>query len=80
MTHYDVEVTARWLPNGRFEPSQFTWQGRAYRVESTGRHWEDADGLHILCMVPGGQVFELTFQLNPARWVLRPPASMARPA
>jgi hypothetical protein len=75
-----VEVTARWLPDGRFEPAQFAWQGRTYLVESTGRQWEDADGLHALCMVPGGQVFELIFQLNPARWALRPPHGSARPA
>jgi hypothetical protein len=80
MTHQSVDVKARWEPSGRFEPSQFTWQGRLYSVESTGRHWEDADGLHILCMAAGGQVFELTFQLNPARWMLRPPAAKQHPA
>jgi hypothetical protein len=49
-------------------------------IESTGRQWEDVDRLHVLCMALGGQVFELIFQQNPARWVLRPPASSPRPA
>lgn len=76
-----VEVTARWLPGGRFEPSQFIWQGRTYLVESTGRQWEDEAGLHVLCMAAGGLVFELSFKLNPAGWVLRPPlGAAARPA
>lgn len=74
-----VEVAARWLPDGRFEPTQFVWQGRTYQVESTGRQWEDAVGLHVLCMLPGGQVLELIFQLDPACWALRQPLGVARP-
>ncbi len=70
-----VQVAARWEPGGRFEPSQFIWQGQAYQVESTGRAWEDEAGLHVLCMVPGGHVFELIFRLHPAGWLVRPPVS-----
>lgn len=80
MTLEIVEVTAHWGKKGRFEPDQFIWQGQAYPVESTGRHWEDLDGLHVLCMTPGGQVFELVFQLNPARWMIRPPLVTPRMA
>lgn len=69
-----VQVAARWKHDGKFEPSQFFWKGHMYRVESTGRDWEDADGFHILCMVEGGKVFELIFQLNPAGWRLKPPS------
>ncbi len=70
-----VQVTARWEPDGRFEPSQFVWLGQVYQVESTGRTWEDEGGFHVLCMVPGGHVFELIFHLQPAGWLVRPPVS-----
>lgn len=69
-----VSVSARWKLNGRFEPLQFQWQGRVYRITSTGRSWEDEIGLHVLCMVYD-QVFELVFRLQPAGWWLRPPAN-----
>jgi hypothetical protein len=78
MTLEPVEVIARWDPKGRFDPSQIVWKGRTYLVESTGRGWEDMDGLHVLCMLPGGQVVELVFQLNPARWMIRPPLAAPR--
>jgi hypothetical protein len=68
-----VQVMARWQIDGSFSPQQFVWQGQIYQVESTGRQWEDLVGLHVLCMVAGGRVFELVFQLNPAGWQLRPP-------
>lgn len=70
-----VEVAAHWKRSGRFEPGQFTWRGQVYHVESTGRSWEDEDGLHVLCMVPEGKVFELVFHLQPAGWSVRPPAA-----
>lgn len=68
------EVSARWKHDGIFEPQQFSWKGHLYRVESTGRHWEDDEGFHILCMVGGSQVFELVFHLKPAGWIIRPPS------
>ena len=72
MTYEPVKVQARWKHEGRFEPSQFFWRGKMYKIESTGRDWEDEEGLHILCMLPNKQVFELIFQLNPAGWFIRP--------
>jgi hypothetical protein len=73
----DAEVSARWKHDGKFEPQQFSWQGRVYRVESVGRDWEDEAGVHVLCMISGGQVFELVFHLNPAGWQVRPPSGPA---
>jgi hypothetical protein len=67
-----AQVQARWKRGGGFEPSQFFWEGTIHRVESTGRSWEDESGYHVLCMVAGGQVFELTFRLGPAGWSIRP--------
>jgi hypothetical protein len=66
-----IQVQARWKRNGGFEPTQFMLQGKLYRVESTGRDWEDESGYHVLCMIAGGQVFELLFHLNPAGWMAR---------
>ncbi len=68
-----VDVNARWKHEGKFEPTQFSWHGKMYRIESTGRDWEDEEGFHVLCMVPGGKVYELVFHLNPAGWLIRPP-------
>jgi hypothetical protein len=68
-----AQVAARWKHEGRFEPSQFSWRGKIYHVESTGRDWEDEEGFHVLCMIPGGSVFELVFRLKPAGWLVRPP-------
>ena len=74
MTQDEAQVSARWKHEGKFEPQQFSWNGHVYRVESIGRDWEDEAGWHVLCMVPGGQVFELVFHLNPAGWQVRPPS------
>lgn len=78
MTFEPVQVSADWAEQRGFIPRQFIWQGRLYPVDSTGRSWEDEQGLHILCMVPGGQVFELIFHLNPAGWLLKPPLNTLR--
>lgn len=69
-----VKVAARWETDGRFEVRRFEWRGQSLLVESNGRQWEDESGLHVLCMVPGGQVFELIFHLNPAGWSAVPPS------
>ncbi len=75
-----VEVTARWEPAEGFLPSKIIYAGDVYLIESTGRRWEDEHGLHILCMIAGGQVFELIFRLQPAGWFLRTPAAPTRMA
>lgn len=78
MTLFPARVSARWDASGRFIPRRFIWQDREYTVESTGRQWEDEEGLHTLCMVPGGMVFDLVFRLQPAGWWLRPPSGPAQ--
>ncbi len=65
-----IEVTVHWDSGGQVSPLEFTWKGRAYRVESTGRRWQDEAGLHILTMVPGGQVYELVFDQASLKWYL----------
>jgi len=66
-----VEVEARFDTHGRVTPLKFVWEGRTYLVDSTGRRWEDAQGQHLLVMIPGGQVFELLFAPLERRWYLR---------
>ncbi len=78
MIYEPVQVTARWRSEGSFEPAQFVWQNRTYPVKSTGRSWEDEQGLHVLCMADGSRVFELVFRLQPAGWLLKPPDNQAK--
>ncbi len=67
-----VEVVARFDGEGLVTPQRFTWQGREYRVDSCGRRWGDAAGLHFMVMTPGEQVYELIFVLHEQRWFLNP--------
>ena len=65
-----IEVTARFDEHGKATPLRFTWKGSVYQVESTGRRWADSNGQHILVMVPGGRIFELSFVNAEGRWYL----------
>lgn len=65
-----IEVTALFDIQGNITPLSFIWQGRAYRVESTGRRWEAKDGLHILVMVPGNRAHHLVFNPKDCLWKL----------
>lgn len=65
-----IEVTARFDAEGKITPLSFTWRGREYPVDSTGRRWEDEAGLHILVMAPGERVYELVFAPAARRWFL----------
>ncbi|HVN55851.1 MAG TPA: CinA family protein [Anaerolineaceae bacterium] len=65
-----IQVQARWDPEGRAEPSRFTWNGQEWRVDSTGRRWKDDQGEHILCMTAQGQVFELVYHPLQEIWTL----------
>ena len=74
-----VQVKARWDGAG-FSPRHFIWKGQVFPVESTGRQWEDDEGVHVLCMVSGGAVFELVFRLRPAGWWVNPPINFTAAA
>lgn len=65
-----IEVTAKFDTGGTITPLRFTWQGQEFIVDSIGRKWEDPEGLHILVMIAGGQVYELVFLLAEGRWHL----------
>ena len=66
-----IEVTARFDLEGKATPLQFTWQGRDYSIESTGRRWESDQGQHILVMAVGGHVFEVLFVPQEMQWFLK---------
>ena len=63
-----IEVTARFDTQGHITPLNFTWQGRAYRIEATGRRWEAKDGLHILVMALGNRAFHIVFNSQTGIW------------
>jgi hypothetical protein len=65
-----IEVTVRFDPQGQIYPLRFTWKGRSYLVESTGRRWHGAHGQHILVMTGSGELFELVFSPSEGRWYL----------
>jgi PncC family amidohydrolase len=64
-----VEVSARYSPAGVPTPTQFTWQGQVYAVDTVGRRWEEAGAQNMLVMTPGGQVFTLIF--TGMQWFIR---------
>jgi hypothetical protein len=65
-----IEVTVRFDPQGQITPLRFTWKGCSYLVESTGRHWTGANGLHILVMTSRSDMFELVFTPGESRWYM----------
>lgn len=66
-----VEVTARFTQDGRVYPQRIFWQGSDYPVASTGRSWQDQEGLHILVMIPEERVLELIFHPEPGLWYIK---------
>jgi len=70
-----IEVTVRFDEQGTITPLQFTWKSSVHRVESTGRRWVDAAGLHILVMIVDGRMYELTYQSAEGRWYISRTAS-----
>ena len=67
-----IEVTARFDLQGDIHPISFTCQGKTYQITSTGRHWQDEQGKHILVMIPGERVVELVFDPTRGLWFLNP--------
>lgn len=73
-----IEVAYHYDDHGTPVPTGFTWQGRTYRIIDLGRQWDESGDHHILCMVPGEQVYELIFHPVEACWSLghRPPQTL----
>jgi hypothetical protein len=67
-----IEVTANFSIDGNLIPLEFIREGKTYPVISTGRHWEDEKGIHILVMVPDETVHELVFSPREISWFFNP--------
>jgi hypothetical protein len=65
-----IEITAHFNEDGTITPLHFSFKGGRYRVESTGRHWSDEIGQHMLVMVSSGQIYELIFKSIEGRWYI----------
>lgn len=66
-----VRVEADYLPDGRIQPTAFSWRGQHRKVVGLGRQWEEADGRHMLIIVPDGSRFELCLASDQSGWRLR---------
>lgn len=65
-----IEVIAKFSSQGLLSPLSFRWQGDELPVVSTGRHWYDEKGFHILVMIPDEKVYELVFLPGEMQWYL----------
>jgi hypothetical protein len=68
-----IEVTARFDVQGNITPLNFSWKGGIYQVESTGKRWQDVQGMHFLVMISGEKIYELTYQSGEGRWFIDQP-------
>jgi hypothetical protein len=68
-----VEVTARFDPQGVITPLNIMKDQKNIPVTGVGRHWSDPQGVHILVMVPGEQIYELLFANAQNRWYMSRP-------
>ena len=65
-----VAVDAQFLSDGEVRPTAFTWRGRQRAVVGLGRQWVEADGRHVLVVVPDGSRFELCLNSAQSNWRL----------
>lgn len=65
-----IDVTARFVAQGKISPLSFVWQHRTYRVDTVGRQWQGKDGFHILVMTPGNRAHHLLFMPDKGAWYL----------
>ena len=66
----EIEVTARFAPDGEVRVLRFVHGNRTIEVSDSGRQWRDESGLHVLVM-SGNQVYELVFDPQAGSWSLR---------
>ncbi len=70
-----IEVTARFGPQGEITPLILHQRSKTIPVTGVGRRWSDPQGVHILVMVPGEQIYELLVRQCPKPMVYKPPRS-----
>lgn len=65
-----IEVGAIQTPTGAWQPLTVTWQGQACTPEAVGRRWHEADGEHVLVMLPPDHHSLELLVSNEDRWFL----------
>jgi len=66
----EIEVTARFSPQGKIIPLTFAWQGHTHKIDSIGRNWQSENGYHILVMDVNNQVYHLLFKAESTKWFM----------
>jgi PncC family amidohydrolase len=72
MIYEPVNVIARPLAAGQFEPLQFVYRGQVIQIADVGRQWTEAGEEHILVMNERQQVFELVLASDRISWFVKP--------
>ncbi len=67
-----VNVTVKFTDKGNIILLRLDMPGQIWKVESTGREWEEEDGRHMLAMVEGKRVFHLLFSPEKMMWYIVP--------
>ncbi len=69
-----VLVQARFLPDGRVQPTAFIWRNRTRYVADWGRQWDEtADAITWRCYLvrtPTQETFELRYAPAEGCWIL----------
>ena len=69
-----ILVQARFLPDGRVQPTAFIWRERTRYITDWGRQWDEAaDGVTWRCYLvrtPNQETFELRYIPAEGRWML----------
>ncbi len=69
-----IFVQARFLPDGRIEPTAFIWRDRTRYIADWGRQWpEEVDGQVWQCYLvrtPNQETFELRLNRPAGQWIL----------
>ncbi len=66
----EIEVTAKFSPQGKIIPISFMLNGRVQKVYSIGRSWDAKDGHHVLVMGSRNRAFHLLFSAEKRIWFL----------
>jgi hypothetical protein len=64
----EIDVTARFLPDGTIIPTRFDWQDTTYNVHSIGRSWSDDNGYHVMVMGMRSKIFHLYLNFERQAW------------
>ena len=66
-----IPVECTFTADGQVQVRRVKMEGRWHAV-GQGRQWQDADGRHVLIMLPADEVQELLLRADSLTWVVRP--------